>query len=65
MDDYDEKLAADGNARAMNNLAQIYLKGFSIIERSYEKAVELFQKAAALNEVYALFCLGELFHKSR
>ena len=56
-----EKLAEDGNARAMSNLAQIYLKGFGIVESSCEKAVELFQKTAALNEVYALFCLGEFY----
>ena len=56
-----EKLAEDGNPRAMSNLAQIYLKGFGVVESSYEKAVALLQKAAAFNEVYALFCLGEFY----
>lgn len=55
-----EKLAEDGNPRAMSNLAEVYLNGLGVVESSYEKAVELFQKAAALDEVYALFRLGEL-----
>ena len=54
-----EKLAEDGNPRAMSNLAQIYLQGAGVVESSCEKAVALFQKAAALDEVYALFRLGE------
>lgn len=60
-----EKLAEDGNARAMSNLAQIYLKGFGVIEISYKNAVELFKKAAALNEVYALFRLGEFYRDAK
>lgn len=56
-----EKLAADGNARAMSNLAQIYLQGAGVVESSYETAVALFQKAAALDEVYALFRLGGFY----
>ena len=56
-----EKLAADGNACAMNNLAQIYFNGLGVVESSYEKAVELFKKAAALDEVNALFRLGEFY----
>ena len=40
------KLADEGNAQAMSNLAEVYLKGFGVIESSYEKALELLNKAA-------------------
>ena len=60
-----EKLADDGNERAMSNLAQIYLKGAGVVESSYKKALELFKKAATLNEVYALFRLGEFYRDSK
>ena len=60
-----EKLAEKGNARAMSKLAQIYLNGFGIVESSYEKAVALFQKAAALDEVYALFRLGKFYRDAK
>lgn len=60
-----EKLAEDGNTRAISNLAQIYLKGSGIVESSYKKAVKLFKKAAALNEVYSLFRLGEFYRDAK
>ena len=60
-----EKLAEAGNARAMSNMAQIYLKGFGLVESSYEKAVNLLKKAAALDEVYALFRLGEFYRDAK
>ena len=33
-----EQLAETGNARAMSNLAEIYLKGFGVVEISYKKS---------------------------
>ena len=60
-----EKLAEAGNARAMSNMAQIYIKGFGLVESSYEKAVNLLKKAAALDEVYALFRLGEFYRDAK
>ena len=56
------RLAENGNARAMSNLAQIYLKGLCGVKSSYKRAVELFERAAALDEIYALYRLGE-FHR--
>lgn len=60
-----EELAADGNARVLSNLAQIYLKGFGVVKSSYKKAVTLFKKAAALNEFFALFRLGEFYRDAK
>ena len=50
-----KKLADDGNAQAMSNLAAIYLKGHGGFENSYKKALELFNKAATLNDSRALY----------
>ena len=60
-----EKLAEDGNAQAMSNLAAIYLKGIGGFENSYEKALELFDKAAILNDTRALFCLGTFYRDAK
>lgn len=46
------------DARAISDLAKTYLKS------SYKKALELFEKAAALDEPYALFCLGKFYRDS-
>lgn len=60
-----EKLAEDGNAQVMSNLAAIYLKGIGGFENSYEKALELFDKAAILNDPRALFCLGTFYRDAK
>ena len=60
-----EQLAETGNARAMSNLAEIYLKGFGVVEISYKKALELFRKASTFNEVYALFSLGRFYRDAK
>lgn len=60
-----EKLAEDGNEQAISHLAQIYLKGFGVVESSYKKALELFRKAASLNDAYALFRLGEFYRDAK
>lgn len=44
-----EKLAEDGNAQAMSNLAEVYLKGLGGFENSYKKALEYFLKYEAAN----------------
>ena len=59
------RLSENGNARAMSALAKIYLKNLRGIKHSYKKAVELFEKAAALNEPYALYRLGEFYRDAK
>lgn len=60
-----QKLADEGNAQAISNLAAIYLKGIGGFENSYKKALELFNKAATLNETRALFCLGTFYRDAK
>lgn len=60
-----EQLAEDGNAQAISNLAQIYLTGFGVVESSYKKALELFRKAAALDDIYSLVRLGEFYRDAK
>lgn len=60
-----EELAANGNARAMSNLATVFFKGLGGVESSYKKAAELFEKAAALDEVFALATLGRFYRDSK
>ena len=60
-----EELAANGNARAMSNLATVFFKGLGAVESSYKKAAELFEKAAALDEVFALATLGRFYRDSK
>lgn len=40
-----EKLAADGNARAMSNLAEVYLNGLGVVESSYAKGRGIIPKS--------------------
>lgn len=44
-----EKLADEGNAQAMSNLAEVYLKGLGGFENSYKKALEYFLKYESAN----------------
>lgn len=60
-----EELAENGNARAMSNLATIFLKGLGGVESSYKKAAELFEKAAVLDEVFALATLGRFYRDGK
>lgn len=60
-----KKLADEGNAKAMSNLAAIYLKGIGGFENSYKKALELFNKAANLNDSRALCCLGTFYRDAK
>lgn len=60
-----EELAENGNARAMSNLATIFFKGLGGVESSYKKAAGLFEKAAALDEIFALFSLGRFYRDGK
>lgn len=44
-----EKIADEGNAQAMSNLAEVYLKGLGGFEISYKKALEYFLKYESAN----------------
>ena len=60
-----QKLADEGNAQAISNLAGVYLKGHGGFENSYKKALELFNEAATLNDPRALFCLGTFYRDAK
>ena len=55
-----EKAAEQGDHNALFELASFYEKGF-VVERDYNKSIELYDSAANLNSGNALFKLGEIY----
>lgn len=48
-------------ARALYELGEVYLNGFCEVEKSKEKALEMFKQAATLDDDLALIKLGEIY----
>lgn len=55
----------ESKARAIYELGEVYMAGLCEVERSREKALELFNKAAELGDALALIKLGEYYRDGK
>ena len=58
-------LAESNDAKALCELAEVYLKGLNGLEQSPQKAIELLEKAAALDYPPALESLGDFYLRGK